>query len=130
MYEYRRKMVRLLMIGVLANLLMGALLQVAKSTHEDEEGPFKVLAAAVCLFFVGLCIRICREVHGEFKLDKKFSWEQGGGGVYATMGSGDDLGLGGNATRRRSGGERRGSYQQFGGGEGGQMKEPILDLGV
>eukprot|EP00520_Triparma_pacifica_P015994 CAMPEP_0118666924 /NCGR_PEP_ID=MMETSP0785-20121206/19492_1 /TAXON_ID=91992 /ORGANISM="Bolidomonas pacifica, Strain CCMP 1866" /LENGTH=173 /DNA_ID=CAMNT_0006561303 /DNA_START=42 /DNA_END=560 /DNA_ORIENTATION=- len=60
MYEYRRKMVRLLIIGVLANLLMGSLLQVAKSTH-DEEYYDKVIAGTVCVFFVGLCVSICKE---------------------------------------------------------------------
>ncbi|GMI05178.1 hypothetical protein TrRE_jg10092 [Triparma retinervis] len=124
MYMYRRKMVRLLIIGVLANLLMGALLQVAKS-HETGEGTFKALSGAVCTFFVGLCVSTCREVHGEFKLEKNYSWDQGG---LAIFWGGEEGG------RRGSGGERKGStggdgyYQNLGENQG--LKEPILDLGV
>ncbi|GMI08076.1 hypothetical protein TrVE_jg11739 [Triparma verrucosa] len=74
MYAYRRSMVRMLIVGVLTNMLMAAVAQFAKSGDRGEDG-FKVVLAIISIFFMGYVVYFCRKVHGEFKMDKKYNWE-------------------------------------------------------
>lgn len=74
MYEYRRSMVRMLMIGVLTNMLMAAIAQFAKSGNRKEDG-FKVILALISAFFMGYVVWFCKKIHTEFKMSKDYRWE-------------------------------------------------------
>ncbi|GMI41852.1 hypothetical protein TeGR_g14279 [Tetraparma gracilis] len=74
MYTFRRSMIRLLIVGVLACMMMGATSQFAKR-EESCQTPFKIMITLVCIFFMALTMRYCRTAHALFKVDRNHSWE-------------------------------------------------------
>lgn len=75
MYAYRRSMVRMLLVGVMTNMVMAAIAQFAKSGARDEDG-FKIILALISVFFMGYIIKFCKKIHEEFKVGKRASRER------------------------------------------------------
>ena len=74
MYKFRRLMVRLLILGVLCNMLMGGSSQWSRA-EESAQAPFKVMITLVCCFFMTLTMYMCKKAHKTFKVDRKETWE-------------------------------------------------------
>ena len=68
-------MVRMLLVGVMTNMVMAAIAQFAKSGARDEDG-FKIILALISVFFMGYIIKFCKKIHEEFKVGKRASRER------------------------------------------------------
>ena len=84
MYTFRRSMVRLLLLGVLCNMLMCGTNQWTRA-EETAQWPFKVATTAISLAFIGITMYMCQKAHDTFKVDKKHSWENEGKKINTTQ---------------------------------------------